>query len=60
MNLDQYNALIAALPLIEVALAEKKAQAARPDYEVDLNAAKISKDADDANVGDNADDDEEE
>ncbi|KAH7410060.1 transcriptional Coactivator p15-domain-containing protein [Phaeosphaeria sp. MPI-PUGE-AT-0046c] len=65
LNLEQYNTLIAALPLLEVALAEKKAQAARPDYEVDLSAAKATKDAD-AAEGDkvekargDADDDEE-
>lgn len=44
MNLDQYNALVAALPLIEVALAEKKVQAARPDYEADVSDTKITKD----------------
>lgn len=54
------------MPLIESALAEKKVQAARPDYEADLGAPKATKDAD-AEDGDeseknegNADDDEEE
>ncbi|KAF1915970.1 transcriptional Coactivator p15-domain-containing protein [Ampelomyces quisqualis] len=40
LNLDQYNTLVAALPLIEVALAEKNVQAARPEYEADLSVAK--------------------
>ena len=66
MNLDQYNALVAALPLIEVALAEKKVQAARPDYEADSGGAKITKDggAEDGEEADkvavDADNDEEE
>jgi hypothetical protein len=44
LNLEQYNALIASLPLLEAALAEKKAQAVRPDYDADPNAAKTEKD----------------
>jgi len=43
LNLDQYNTLIAALPLIETALAEKKATAARPDYDAAPPAATTSK-----------------
>jgi hypothetical protein len=46
LNLDQYNALVSSLPLIEAALAKKEVQAARPDYEADLGAAKTSKTAD--------------
>ncbi|KAL5120736.1 hypothetical protein ACEQ8H_001215 [Pleosporales sp. CAS-2024a] len=33
LNLDQYNTLVAAMPLIEAALAEKNATVARPDYD---------------------------
>ncbi|KAH3969271.1 hypothetical protein HBI80_032990 [Parastagonospora nodorum] len=44
LNLDQYNTLVAALPLIEVALAEKKATAARPDYDAAPPATTTSKD----------------
>ncbi|OAL01166.1 PC4-domain-containing protein [Phaeosphaeriaceae sp. SRC1lsM3a] len=39
LNLDQYNALISALPLLEVALAQKKVQAARPGYDAGPSVA---------------------
>jgi hypothetical protein len=44
LTIDQYNAFVAALPLIEAALAEKKVQVVRPDFGTDLSAAKTSKD----------------
>jgi hypothetical protein len=61
LTIDQYNAFVAALPLIEAALAEKKVQVVRPDFGTDLSAAKTSKDT---GAGDEAvdkvDDEEEE
>ncbi|KAL6710461.1 hypothetical protein ACN47E_008509 [Coniothyrium glycines] len=36
LTIDQYNALLAAAPLIEAALAKKDIQVVRPDYEADL------------------------
>lgn len=39
MSIEQYNALLAAAPLLESILTQKNIQVARPDYEADLNAA---------------------
>jgi hypothetical protein len=61
LNLDQYNALVASLPLLEAALAEKKAQTVRPNYDADTSAAQTEKDADEnEEVISKADEDEEE
>jgi hypothetical protein len=50
LNLDQYNTLVAAMPLIEAALAEKKATAVRPDYDAAPAAATTSKGEDVENI----------
>jgi hypothetical protein len=61
LNLEQYNTLVASLPLLEAALAEKKAQTVRPDYDADTSAAQTEKDEDDdEEVVAKVDDDEEE
>ncbi|KAL1609480.1 hypothetical protein SLS59_000985 [Nothophoma quercina] len=39
LSIEQYNALLAAAPLLESILTQKNIQVARPDYEADLNAA---------------------
>ncbi|KAH7081355.1 transcriptional Coactivator p15-domain-containing protein [Paraphoma chrysanthemicola] len=45
LNIEQYNALLASIPLIESMLTEKEVDVVRPDYEADLNAtATTSKD----------------
>lgn len=60
LNIDQYNTLLAAAPLIEAALAQKDVQVVRPDYEADLSApAKDSKDADTEGTISKADEDAE-
>ena len=38
--MDQYNALLAAAPLLESVLAKKEIQVARPNYEADAVTAK--------------------
>ncbi|USP75046.1 hypothetical protein yc1106_02320 [Curvularia clavata] len=38
LTIDQYNALLAAAPLIESALAKKEIQVVRPDYDSDATA----------------------
>lgn len=38
LTVEQYNALLAAAPLIEAALAKKDIRVVRPDYEGDAGA----------------------
>ncbi|KAH7091436.1 transcriptional Coactivator p15-domain-containing protein [Paraphoma chrysanthemicola] len=65
LNIDQYNALLASIPLIESILAEKEVEVVRPDYEANLNAtATTSKDTAESGgvqeAGSKVDDDEDE
>ena len=41
--MDQYNALLAAAPLLESVLAKKEIQVARPNYEADTGDAVTAK-----------------
>lgn len=46
LSVDQYTALLNAIPLLEQALADKGVEVPRPDYEADLAAASAVKDQD--------------
>ncbi|KAF1963731.1 PC4-domain-containing protein [Byssothecium circinans] len=39
LSMDQYNALVAAMPLIETVLVDKKEDVVRPDYDAPLATA---------------------
>lgn len=39
LSLDQYNAFLTALPLLESVLSKRDVQVVRPDYKAELNAA---------------------
>lgn len=41
--MEQYNALLAAAPLLESVLVKKEIQVARPNYEADTEKAVIAK-----------------
>jgi hypothetical protein len=43
LTIDQYNTFVAALPLIEAALAERKVQVVRPNFDANLTASTTSK-----------------
>lgn len=69
LTVDQYNALLAAAPLLESVLAQKKIEVVRPDYDADLSAKPEAEKDDDkdeeeedeqAQVNKVEDDDEEE
>lgn len=40
LSLDQYNAFLTAVPLLESILSKEDVQVVRPDYDIDLIAAK--------------------
>ena len=67
LNIEQYNALVASLPLIESLLAKKGEETVRPDYDGTAAAPKDTNEADDeegdqanAVVRDNEDGEDEE
>ncbi|EMD97366.1 hypothetical protein COCC4DRAFT_170549 [Bipolaris maydis ATCC 48331] len=45
LSIDQYNALLAAAPLIESALAKKDIKVIRPDYDGDASAKSATKES---------------
>jgi hypothetical protein len=57
LTIDQYNTFLAALPLIEAALAERKVEVVRPDFDTNLSAVRAPKDA---NQGGDEDEQEDE
>ncbi|KAJ4317323.1 hypothetical protein N0V94_005009 [Neodidymelliopsis sp. IMI 364377] len=42
LSVEQYNALLAAAPLLESVLGKRNIQVARPDYEADSNAMELA------------------
>ncbi|KAF9733417.1 hypothetical protein PMIN02_008851 [Paraphaeosphaeria minitans] len=57
LPVDQYNALLAAAPLLETVLAEREEKTLRPQYEGEV--AKPADDKKDAEAGANAEEEEE-
>ncbi|KAJ4374951.1 hypothetical protein N0V83_002030 [Neocucurbitaria cava] len=47
LTVDQYNALLAAAPLLESVLAKKDIEVVRPDYDADLSAKRETEKDDD-------------
>ena len=44
LSIEQYNALLAAAPLLETVLSKKNIKVARPDYKADSSAAEAAED----------------
>ncbi|KAF3010845.1 hypothetical protein E8E13_008922 [Curvularia kusanoi] len=61
LSVDQYNALLAAAPLLESVLVKKDLQVARPNYEADIdNAATAKGEGEGGSVLEAADEEDEE